>query len=88
MHKSATNSAAVSELGRFPLHFDIIRYMLSYWYRLEFHGQFFPLLCNAYCESRLQFEQNIPYWYGSIHFLTNNIDDIKNVLSVSIQKFK
>lgn len=30
VHKSATNFAVLSELGRIPLHFDIIRSMLSY----------------------------------------------------------
>lgn len=48
----------------------------------------FPLLCNAYCESKLKFEQNILSWHGSIHFLTNYIDDIKYLKSVTIQKFK
>ena len=88
VHKSATNFAVLSELGRFPLHFDIIRSMLSYWYRLENQSQSFPLLYNAYCESKQLFQQNTPSWYGSIHFLTNSIDGTNNLLSVTKQKFK
>ena len=52
VHKSATNFAVLSELGRFPLHFDILKSMLSYWYRLENLGQSFPLLVDAYKESK------------------------------------
>lgn len=80
VHKSATNFAVLSELGRFPLHFDIIRSMLSYWYRLENHSQSFPLLYDASWESKQLFEQKIPSWYGSIQFLTNSTDGTKKLL--------
>ena len=33
--KRATNLATLSELGRFPLHFDITKSMIRYWHRLE-----------------------------------------------------
>jgi hypothetical protein len=35
VNKRATNFATLSELGRFPLHFDIIKSMIHYLYRLE-----------------------------------------------------
>jgi hypothetical protein len=35
VNKRATNFATLSELGLFPLHFDIIKSMIRYWYRLE-----------------------------------------------------
>ena len=44
IHKKATNFAVLSELGRFPLHFDIIKSKIRYWYRLENLGSSFPLL--------------------------------------------
>jgi hypothetical protein len=31
VNKRATNFATLSELGRFPLHFDIIKSMILYW---------------------------------------------------------
>jgi hypothetical protein len=43
VHKRTTNIAVLSELGRFPLYFNIIKCMLLYWYRLENLGKEFPL---------------------------------------------
>jgi hypothetical protein len=48
-----TNIAVLSELGRFPLYFNIIKDMLLYWYRLENLGKEFPLLKEAYNETKL-----------------------------------
>lgn len=76
LHKSTTDFAVQSELGRFPLHFDILRSMLSYWHRLENFGQSFPLLYNAYLESNLLFQQNTSSWYGSINFFLLNVTGI------------
>jgi hypothetical protein len=47
VHKRTTNIAELSELGRFPLYFNIINGMLLYWYRLEYLGKEFPLLKEA-----------------------------------------
>lgn len=88
LHKSTTNFAVLSELGRFPLHFDILRSMLSYWHRLENFGQSFPLLYNAYLESNLLFQQNTSSWYGSINFFLLNIIGIKDLPSVKPYKLK
>jgi hypothetical protein len=47
VHKRTTNIAVLSELGRFPLYFNIIKGMLLYCYRLENLGREFPLLAEA-----------------------------------------
>jgi hypothetical protein len=52
VNKRATNFATLSELGRFPLHFDIIKSMIRYWYRLENLDSNFTLLTDAYEESK------------------------------------
>ena len=33
VHKKATNLAVLGELGRYPLHIDIIQSILKYWQR-------------------------------------------------------
>jgi hypothetical protein len=62
VNKRATNCATLSELGRFPLHFDIIKSMIHYWYRLENLDSNFTLLKDAYEESKKLFEIKIPSW--------------------------
>jgi hypothetical protein len=84
MHKTVTNIAVLSKLGGFPLHFDIVKTMLSYWYRLDNLGQSFPLLI----ESKLLHEQNIPFWYTTLNFLINELDGIRNLRGVKESKFK
>ena len=38
VHKKSVNFAVLSELGRFPLHFNIVISLVKYWYRLvTFH---------------------------------------------------
>ena len=88
VHKSATNVAVLSELGRFPLHFDILKSMLSYWYRLENLGQSFPLLVDAYKESKSLFEQNSSSWYSSIDYFVNNINGVKDLPCKGAYQFK
>ena len=58
VHKRTTNIAILSELGRFPLYFNIIKGMLLYWYRLENLGKEFPLLKEAYNETKLLYLKN------------------------------
>ena len=48
VHKKSTNLAIQSELGRFPLHFDILKQILRFWHRLENLDSSFPLLKAAY----------------------------------------
>ena len=65
VHKKTTNFAVLSELGRFPLYYDIIKSIFHYWNRLEYLEKF-PLLQNAYEQSKQLYNQNISSWYGSL----------------------
>jgi hypothetical protein len=42
-HKKSTNVAVLSELGRFPLHFNVIKTMIRYYDRLKKEEEMFPL---------------------------------------------
>ena len=54
VHKKSTNFAVLSELGRFPLHYDIVKSLIRYWYRLENLSTEFTLLKDAYeCSKKL-----------------------------------
>ena len=53
VHKKATNLAVLSELSRHPLYFNIVKSMLNYYLRLEKTDSTFPLLNDAYIESKL-----------------------------------
>lgn len=86
--KKATNLATLSELGRFPLHFDIIKSMIRYWYRLENLGSSFPLLQYAYLESKSLHESKIPSWYGCITVLGKAITGMNQLSTLSNFKFK
>ncbi len=88
VNKKATNFAVLSELGRFPMHFDIVKSMIRYWYRIENLDTKFPLLQNAYLESKKLHENRVPSWYGSIDFLLDKMPDLRNLLNVSKYKFK
>ena len=88
INKRATNFATLSELGRFPLHFDIIKSTIRYWYRLENLDSNFTLLKDAYEESIKLFEIKILSWYGSITLLIKNIRGLKELSNVSKHKFK
>ncbi len=41
-HKKSCKLAVLSELGRFPIHFDIVKCLLKFWHRLENLGTSFP----------------------------------------------
>jgi hypothetical protein len=51
VNRKTTNLATLSELGMFPLQFDVIKSMIRYWYRLENLNSSFPLLNHTYLES-------------------------------------
>jgi glucose-6-phosphate 1-dehydrogenase len=83
----------LSELGRFPLYFNIIKGMLLYWYCLENLGKEFPLLKEAYNETKLLYLSKKPSWYGSINIIVNilkttNTDIINLLLKKPLGKFK
>jgi hypothetical protein len=84
VNKRASNFATLSELRRFPLHFDIIKSMIRYWYRLENLDSNFTSLKDAYEESKKLFEIKIPSWYGSITLLIKNIRGLKELSNVII----
>jgi hypothetical protein len=92
VHKRTTNIAVLSELGRFPLYFSIIKGMLLYWYRLENLGKEFPLLKEAYNETKLLYLSKKPSWYGSINIIVNILKttntDINLLLKKTLGKFK
>jgi len=87
VNKKATNFAVLSELGRFPLHFDIIKSKIRYWYRLENLGSSFPLLKEAYLDSKSLLQSKIPSWYGSMNFLLQNIKGISDLATTTNFRF-
>ena len=88
VHSKCTNFAVLSELGRFPLHFDILKQMLVYMNRLENLGNRFPLLKAAYAQSKTNFSKKIPSWYGSLAKTMEIIQFNENVLQKKPSPFK
>ena len=82
VHQKSTNFTVLSELGRFPIHYQIIKHMLGYWHHLENLESSFPLLKAAYNSSKNLFLLKKPSWYGSIHYLKE-----KNTLPMVVQGF-
>ena len=87
-HKKSSNIAVLSELGRFPLHFDIVKCLLKFWHRLENLDASFPLLKNAYITSKNLFTKKLPSWYGSIDRLSNCLGFSLQNINVSSYSFK
>ena len=81
--KKTTNFAVLSELGRFPLHFDIVKAIINFWVRLE-NLDNFPLLKDAYIHSKRLNTQHKPSWYGSLKQLLQNVPQMKDL---NITKF-
>ena len=88
VHKKSTNFACLSELGRFPLHFNIVLSMVNYWYRLENLQSSFPLLSGAYTESKLLHEAKVPSWFGSINTILEKIKGLRGLANVKYIRFK
>ena len=87
-HKKSTNFAILSELGRFPLHFDVTNSMIKYWYRLENLGTSFPLLQNAYKDSKTLFESKFPSWYGALTKLLKQLEGVEDLRTSGPYSFK
>ena len=86
LNKKSMNHASLSELGRYPLHYDIINRLLKYCYRLENLKSDFPLLKDAFiCSKELHFAQKTT-WYSSIEKLLK-ILDIPNIMSYTKSNF-
>ena len=64
------NHASLSELGRYPLHYDIVSRLFKYCYRLENLTREFPLLKDAYlCSKELHFnaqKNNLVFFHRKI----------------------
>ena len=69
VHQKSTNFAVLSELGRFPLHFNVIKAMIRYYDRLKNIEEMFPLLHAAYKESISIDDSNHASWFSSIKLL-------------------
>ena len=67
VHKKSTNFAVLSELGHFPIHYQIIKQMLGYWHHLENLESSFPLLKAAYNTSKQLFLLKKPSWYATMN---------------------
>ena len=85
VHRKPTNFAVLSELGRFPLYYDIIKSIFHYWNRLEYLEKF-PLLQNAYEQSKQIYNQNKSSWYGSLQRILQNFPTISQLKERKFQK--
>jgi hypothetical protein len=83
VHKKAT-AVVLSELGRHPLYFNIVKSMLNYYLRLVKTGSTFPLLNDAYIESKLLHNTKKSSWYSSIRFVLDKVSSLLNVDSSKI----
>jgi hypothetical protein len=89
IHRISTNFAVLSELGRFPIHFDILKAMLSYWHRLEnLDPDCSSLLKNAFVESKYLFHMKCPSWCSSLQVMVSNIQGVESLPSVRSYKLK
>ena len=71
VHKKSSIFAVFSELGCFPIYFDIVKTTSCYQNRLENLGNKFPVLSASYTESKLNSSKNKPSWYSSSEALCN-----------------
>jgi hypothetical protein len=89
IHRTSTNVAVLSELGRFPIHFDILKAMLSCWHRLEsLDPDCSGLLKNAFVESKYLFHKKCPSWYRTLQAMVSDIQGVKYLPSIRSYKLK
>jgi hypothetical protein len=60
--KKSSNFAALSELGRLPTHFNIVKAMLKFWHRLQNLDNQFPILKDAFKTSIELHIDKLPSW--------------------------
>ncbi len=88
VHKKSVNFAVLSELGRFPLYYDIVKSIIRYWYRLENLSPEFMLLKDAYmCSKKLHNEKRYT-WYTFVEKLLQFLDLKHENNKLSKYKFK
>ena len=81
INKKSVNHASLSELGRHPLHYNIVKGMLKYCYRLENLVEF-PLLKDAFlCNKHLHYNHKTS-WYSTIVKLFNILNMGCNTMSL------
>ena len=82
------NFAVLSELGRFPLHYDIVRSLIRYWYRLENLSTEFTLLKDAYECSKKLYLNHMNSWHAFMHKLRSIFDIHDDFVRLGKHKFK
>ncbi|KAK3097853.1 hypothetical protein FSP39_013826 [Pinctada imbricata] len=87
VHQKSSNFAVLSELGRHPLHYDILKQSFVYFHRLNSLGSSFPLLKAAFNSSYSNYLANKPSWYGSVTFLKSKVSGMNNASSKSLNSF-
>ena len=60
--------------------------MLLYWYRLENLGKEFPLLKEAYNETKLLYLSKKPTWYESINIIVNILKTTNTDINLLLKK--
>jgi hypothetical protein len=73
-----SNTAVLSELGRFPIYFNIVKALVKYYYRLKNIQSDFPVLHDASEESKILSHSNKPLWYASINYIFKIIKTYKS----------
>jgi hypothetical protein len=63
VHKKSVNFAVLFELGRFPLHFNIVISLVKYWYRLVNLSNESKLLDDAYICSKNVANEHKQSWF-------------------------
>ena len=87
VHKKSVNFAVLAELGRFPLHYDILKSLINYWYRFENLNEF-SLLKDAYlCSKSIHFNNKLS-WYSFVDKTLNYVGIGQHCKDLSPYKFK
>ena len=87
LNKKSVNHASLSELGRHPLHYDVVKSMLKYCYRIENLTTEFPLLQDAFLCSKDLHSRNKTSWYSSVVKLLKNFDIKENCMTSNKHRF-
>jgi hypothetical protein len=78
VHSKTSNTAVLSELGRFPIYFNIVKALVKYYYRLKNIQSDFPVVHDASDESKILSHSNKPSWYASINYIFKIIKTYKS----------